>query len=105
MPFFRYGFDYVLYSEVTDDGSGGKDKLQGAKIGHHMAGGVNILLDVFSQKRASLLEATSGINDTYLTIEVRRQNVDQRRYPASAPVKYGLDFSASMLTLGLKLDY
>lgn len=105
VPFFRYGFDYVLYSELTDDGSGGKDKLQGAKIGHHLAGGVNILLDVFSQRRASLLEATSGINDTYLTIEVRRQNVDQRRYPASAPVKYGLDFSASMLTLGLKLDY
>jgi hypothetical protein len=105
VPFARYGFDYVLYTELTDDGSGGKDKLQGAKIGHHIAGGVNILLDVFSQNRASLLEATSGINDTYLTIEFRKQNVDQRRYPASAPVKYGLDFTASMVTVGLKLDY
>ncbi|MFT5459219.1 MAG: MYXO-CTERM domain-containing protein, partial [Myxococcota bacterium] len=105
VPFARYGFDYVIYSELTDDGAGGKDKLQGAKLGHHWALGINLLLDTIHHGRASLLEAQTGINDSYLVIEFRRQNIDTRRYPWGQPVKRGLDFTASMVTVGFKLDY
>ncbi len=105
VPYARYGMDYIIYSELTDNGAGGKDKLQGAKLGHHYGFGVNILLDAINHRRASLLEAQTGINDSYLVVEFRRQNVDARRYPWLGPVKKGLDFTASMVTVGLKLDY
>lgn len=105
VPAVRYGFDYLLWGELTDNASGGKDRVTGAKIGHHYAFSGQILLDVLSKGRASMLEAQSGINDTYLVIEWRRQNVDQRRYPWGAPVKYGLDFTASLFTVGFKFDY
>ena len=69
--------------------------------------GVNLLLDVFAKERASLLEVTSGINDSYLVFEWRSQRVDQRDRPwAPAPTKVkGFDFSGSLFTIGLKLDY
>jgi MYXO-CTERM domain-containing protein len=105
VPFVRYGLDYVMYSELTDNSAGGKDKLQGAKLGHHYAFGFNLLLDTINRGRASLLEAQTGINDTYLVVEFRRQNVDSRRDPWRAPVKRGFDFTSSMVTVGFKLDY
>jgi hypothetical protein len=105
VPFFRYGMDYVMYTELSDNGMGGKDRVRGTKMGNHMAGGINFLLDVLSPSRASLLEAQTGINDSYLTIEFRTQNVDHRSSPFERGNKYGLDFSATMVTMGLKMDY
>jgi hypothetical protein len=105
VPFARGGFDYIIYSEKSDNASGGKDRVQGAKIGNHYAFGVNLLLDPVSRVRASKLEAQTGINDSYLVVEWRRQAVDHRKLPWGAPVKKGFDFSADEVTVGIKLDY
>lgn len=104
VPYIRAGFDWVVWSEKTDQGTG-KDVLRGAKFGNHLGLGGSLLLDVFDKKRASLLEAQSGINDTYLTFEWRRQRVDDRNLPWAPAKNTGFDFSATMFTVGLKLDY
>lgn len=105
VPHARFGFDYVLWSEKADDGRGGKITTRGAKTGNHVALGAGLLLDVFARRRASLLEAQTGINDTYLVVEWRRQFVDGRERPWSAPVHDGFDFSGDSVTAGLKLDF
>jgi hypothetical protein len=107
VPYFRYGWDYVLWSEKSDNGLGGKDITRGGKFGTHMGLGVDLLLDLVSPGRASFLEAQTGINDSWLTIEWRRQRVDARTRPwtgRSAPPDR-LDFSGDALLIGLKLDW
>jgi hypothetical protein len=107
VPFVRGGFDFILWNEKWDTGGDSKSVLRGNKFGNHTGFGVNLLLDAFAKERASLLEVTSGINDSYLVFEWRTQNVDQRDRPwAPAPTKVkGFDFSGSLFTIGLKLDY
>ncbi|MEZ4320201.1 MAG: hypothetical protein R3F61_22170 [Myxococcota bacterium] len=105
VPYARLGADFVPWTELTDNAAGGKDKVSGSKLGHHYAIGGGILLDTFAPARASLLEAQTGINDTYITIEWRRQNIDSRNLPWAPKEVDGFDFSGSMLTVGLKLDY
>ncbi|NCG19878.1 MAG: hypothetical protein GWP91_12790 [Rhodobacterales bacterium] len=108
VPYIRGGFDYVVWSEKTDSADGsGKEVIRGSKFGNHAGVGLNLLLDPFAKRRASLLEAQTGINDTYLTFEWRRQRIDDRRFPWAVPSKNvkGLDFSGSMFTIGIKLDY
>jgi MYXO-CTERM domain-containing protein len=107
VPYVRGGFDWVIWSEKSDNASGSKDVVRGNKFGNHFGIGGSLLLDVLQRKRASLLEAQTGINDTYLTFEWRRQRIDQRDLPWSpgpATIE-GLDFSGTMFTVGLKLDY
>ena len=96
VPYARYGYDYIIWNEKWDDGNGGKNKISGAKTGSHYGYGVSILLDAFAKSRASLLEAQTGINDTFLTVEWRRQAVDTGS---------GLIFSGESITAGLKLDF
>lgn len=105
VPFFRYGWDYVLWSEKSDNGLGGKDTIRGAKFGTHTGLGVDLLLDLLSPGRASFLEAQTGINDSWLTIEWRNQHIDGRKRPWSGRTESGLDFSGSALMFGLKLDW
>ncbi len=105
VPFVRYGWDYVLYSDKTDDGAGGKETVSGAKFGTHTSLGLNLLLDVFQPGRASFLEAQTGINDTWLTFEYRNQNVDGRSRPWSGQEADGFDFGGNVFQLGLKVDY
>ena len=97
----------VERSERRDNNAGGKDIVRGSKFGNHFGFGGSLLLDTFQKKRASLLEAQTGINDTYIVFEWRRQRVDQRNLPWSPTPELveGLDFSGDMFTVGLKLDY
>jgi hypothetical protein len=107
VPYFRYGWDYVLWSEKEDNGLGGKNIVRGSKFGTHMGLGVDLLLDLLAPGRASFLEAQTGINDSWLTVEWRRLRVDARSRPWSgrttAPDR--LDFSGDAVMLGLKLDW
>ena len=96
VPFVRGGVDYIMFGERWDNGTGGRNVVKGARFGNHIAGGVNILLDPFAPGRASLLEAQTGINDTFLTIEYRR---------TSAMAESGFDLSGTNLSVGIKLDY
>jgi hypothetical protein len=106
VPFIRYGWDYIIYSEKTDNGSGGKDLIRGSKFGTHWAAGGNLLLDMIGPRRASLLEAQSGINDSWITVEYRHQVVDNRSAPWNRPTNDPhLTFTGNALLVGVKLDY
>ena len=109
VPFVRYGWDYLLWSEKRDSGiAGEKDVTQGGKFGTHFALGGNVLLDVFQPGRASFLETQTGINDSWITIEWRRQRVDARATPWDGRIENAqnaLDFSGDVFTVGLKLDW
>ena len=106
VPFFRYGWDYVIWSEKNDNATGGKDTVSGAKYGSHWSLGLQLLLDTFQPSRASLLEAQSGINDSWLTFEWRKQTVDDRGSPWSGSRDNSLlNFSGDAFMVGIKLDY
>lgn len=96
VPYGRIGFDYLLWQELSDDGTGGKDKVGGGKFAWHYGFGGSLLLDWMAPRRAGILEAQTGINDTYLTVDVRWQRMLS---------KGGLDFSGRIITIGLKVDY
>jgi len=105
VPFFRYGWDYAFFNEqrLDDDRS---DPIRGAKTGSHIGAGINVLIDTLAPNRASLLEAQSGINDTWLTLEWRRNRIDNRSRPwQEAQQGPGFDFSGDVFSVGLKLDY
>jgi len=91
VPFVGYGLDYWLWEESW---SGGEES--GGKSGSHTSLGVNILLDIFQPERASRLEASSGITDSYISIEWRKQTIGDGA---------GLSFSGEAVMVGLKLDH
>ena len=90
VPFAGFGYDYWLWEESWTGG----DK-SGGKSGTHTSMGVNVLLDIFQPGRASRLEASSGITDSYISIEWRKQSIGTS----------GLSFSGEAVMIGLKLDH
>lgn len=96
VPYASGGIDWWLWNEKVDNASGAKDTISGSKFGYHWSVGANLLLDTFSPSRASMLEAQSGINDSWFTVEFRRQMIDGEQ---------GLSFSADVITAGLKFDF
>ena len=104
VPFVRYGWDYAFFSERRL-GEDNATPVRGAKTGSHLGAGVNLLLDILSPNRASLLEAQSGINDTWVTLEWRRNRIDDRSRPWGAPKNKGFNFSGDVFSVGLKIDY
>ncbi|MCB9688500.1 MAG: hypothetical protein H6735_25915 [Alphaproteobacteria bacterium] len=106
VPVLRYGWDYVIWNEKADDGFGGKDTTAGGKFGTHYAIAANILLDLFQPGRASFLEAQTGINDSWLTLEWRRQHIDARNAPWSGEdLSNTMNFGGDSFSVGLKLDW
>jgi hypothetical protein len=107
VPYLRAGADVVPWSEKWDNASGGKDVLRGTKYGANLAVGGQILLDGLARSRASLLEAQTGVNDTYLTVEYRRNDtcVPWKCGATAGQDAEGLAFSGSQLTFGLALGF
>ena len=103
MPYASYGRDWVIWSEKVDDGTGELSGVSGVKFGWHWSAGIGILLDTFDYRRASLLEASSGVNDSYITVEYREQRIEKGS--AVAEGEDQLSFSGRMITVGLKLDF
>lgn len=99
VPYGQIGMDYVFWREnpLDADGRFTGAEVGGGKFGWHWGVGGNILLDMFSPRRASMLEATTGINDTWLVIEYRQQYIGAGGS--------GLDLSGWSISGGLKLDY
>ena len=97
VPFATGGMDYWLYTEQQNTGEGylGGSSTSGGKAGYHYGFGLNLLLDMFSKERASRAEARWGIEDSYLVVEYRFQEMlgDE-----------GLGFGGTVLSAGLKID-
>jgi hypothetical protein len=96
VPYAGLGVDWWLWRESVENALGTKDVISGSKFGWHWSVGLNLLLDTFARPRASMLEAQTGINDSWLTVEFRRQVIQGQQ---------GLSFSADAITAGLKLDF
>ncbi len=73
-----------------------KTVKSGTHLGFLGEVGFNLLLDTFDRDRASLLEAQTGINDTWLTFAYRS---------FSDGADEGFDFGGSVYEIGLKLDF
>lgn len=105
VPFVSVGADWIYWRNdvLTGDTESPLGEVEfskrrvGSKGGWHWEAGGQILLDWLGPRRASILEASTGINDTWLTIAYRRQFVD--------PDGEGLDLSGWALQVGLQLDY
>jgi len=95
VPTVSIGGDYWLWRERSTSGDT-TSSTTGAKGGWHYALGAQLLLDELDRKQASLIEARGGIHDTYVTAEYRVQTVDGDG---------GISFSATSMTVGLKLNY
>ena len=98
VPFARVGAQYWLWSEQQDTGEGflKGTSTSGGKAGWFYGVGVNLLLDPFSQDRASQVYARWGITDSYIVIDWKKQ--------AMLTDEDGLGFEGSVLSVGLKLD-
>ncbi len=97
VPYVRAGGEYWLWFEQVKDEEtylqGGRGS--GGKIGWSYGGGLNVLLDIFSQERSGNMKARWGVEDSYLTVDWRRQAMLEEG---------GLSFEGEALTVGLKLD-
>jgi hypothetical protein len=104
VPYFRVGVDYALWQERWQLDAESFDKTSGAKAGWHYGLGGALLLDSFAPGRASLLEANSGINDTWLFVEWRKQTIEPGKF-LMFENSQGTKFSGTQLLIGLELDY
>lgn len=95
VPYGHIGVGMFPWWEEWEVSSSTRDSVVGTKVGWHGGAGINILLDSFAPKRASLLEAQTGVNDSWLVIEWRHQVVGSE----------GLTFDGDALTFGLKVDF
>ncbi len=75
VPRGSIGLDYWLWREnwYVNPDVGGADDISGGEAGWHWSVGGDFLLDVLEPARASGLEARTGIEDSYLTVEYRKQ--------------------------------
>ena len=94
----------------ADTTGGGKTSVDGVKFGWHFGVGGNFLLDFIAPERASQLEEVTGVNDTYITFEWRRQFIEPEYAGFSFDGEQdsshrGFDFSGDVFTIGLKLDF
>jgi hypothetical protein len=107
VPFASVGPNWVFWRTdgfnvaTGDDGSDELtvdtgDRQVGSRGGWHWQAGGQILLDWLSPRRASILEASSGINDTWLTISYRRQYAEGGG---------GANLSGWAFHVGLQIDY
>jgi hypothetical protein len=101
VPTARIGADYWLWKEnwYVNPDVGGDSEMTGGEWGWHYGFGANLLLDRFDPRRASWLEAISGIDDTYLVVDWRRTTLGAFGTGDGVSLLDG-----SMLTVGIKLD-
>lgn len=101
VPFGGVGVDWIFWRETLLDSDNvpvAASRVVGSKMGWHWDAGVNILLDTFARDRASELEARTGINDTWLTLQYRKQIVGKQG-------DAGLDLDGWTISGGLKVDF
>lgn len=99
VPTVALGGDYWIWREnwYVPEGSGADSARTGGKLGWHWAAGAMLRLDAFDRKAASELEASAGIQDTFVVAEYRRTSM-----PTGAKE---LQFSGWEITGGLRFDF
>lgn len=99
VPTGRIGGNYWIWREnwYVPDGSDAEHARSGGKLGWHWAAGGMLRLDAFDQKAASELQASTGIDDTFIVAEYRRSFM-----PKGAQE---LHFSGWEITGGLRFDF
>lgn len=97
VPFGGAGLDLWAWRENWQGPGDTKmnQRIGGWKTGWHWQVGGAFLLDRLDRSRASRLQARSGIDDTWATVEYRVQEVGAD----------GLVFSGSWIGFGLRVDY
>jgi MYXO-CTERM domain-containing protein len=97
VPFGGAGLDMWAWRENWQGPGDTKmsQRIGGWKTGWHWQVGGAFLLDRLDRSRASRLQARSGIDDTWATVEYREQEVGAE----------GLVFSGSWVGFGLRVDY
>lgn len=100
VPYGTIGGTWALfkYTETED-----AEAVIGDKGGWYWAAGLELLLDRLEPSRATDLDISRGINDTYLTLEFRRQTLVEVGEVDTETE--GFDFSAKTLSIGLKFDF
>lgn len=74
VPYAKAGIDWVYWSitngngQIASGGNGGRGR--GDATGYHTAVGLSLLLDVFDQGAAQEFDAETGVNHTYLFVEL-----------------------------------
>lgn len=101
VPYGGIGLNYTLWRENEH---GGGTEWSGDKLGYSAFFGGAFLLDVLEVSRSRALDATTGINDVYITIEGRYRDV-KTQFRNGSPVTTGLSFGGWSVMGGIKLAY
>ena len=101
VPYGGVGLAWTLWRENE---TGGGEEWVGDRMGGSAFFGVGLLLDRLEPARAARIDAKSGINDSYLTVEGRYSKVEAQLRDGEWQTD-GLNFSGWSLHIGLKLAY
>ncbi len=101
VPYGGIGMNYTLFREHEH---GGGDEWSGDKIGYSVFFGGAFLLDVLEVSRSRTLDATTGINDVFLTVEGRYRDV-KTQFRSDGVSTDGLSFGGWSIMAGIKLAY
>lgn len=93
VPFVTGAFEYLVGVELQNDNFG-RTKLLG-QLGAHVGGGLALSLGWLDEAAKFNLDSEFGINQTYLTAELR-QNI---------AIQTDFDFTATFLNVGLQLEF
>ncbi len=99
VPTGRIGGNYWIWREnwYIPEGSVAEKSRTGGKLGWHWGAGGMLRLDAFDRKAASELQATTGIDDTFIMAEYRRSYMPKGEEE--------LHLSGWEITAGLRFDF
>jgi hypothetical protein len=101
MPYGGVGFNLTPWRENNLESSG---EWSGVKFGPQVFFGGAFLLDVIEPTRSRALDAASGINDVYLTVEGRYRNL-QTSVQSGVVNNQGLNLGGWSVSGGLKFVF
>ena len=101
VPYGGFGLNYTLFREESLISSA---EWSGDKLGFSAFFGGAFLLDVIEVTRSRTLDATTGINDVYLTVEGRYRDVKTQIRDGTVYTD-GLSFSGWSIMAGIKFVY
>jgi len=101
VPYGGVGLAWTLWRENE---TGGGAEWVGDRMGGSAFFGVGLLLDRLEPARAARVDAKTGINDSYVTIEGRYSKIESQLRDGEWQTD-GLKFSGWSLHVGLKLAY